>query len=58
MASTLYYNPLTFSSASYVVAHATGALASKSITAVYVDLEPGNPKSKHSEYAAPTSQPS
>ena len=43
----LYYNPLTFSSASFIAAHVTGALSNKSVVATLVDLEPGNPKSKH-----------
>ena len=43
----LYYNPMTFSSSSFVAAHVTGALADKSVVVILVDLEPGNPKSKH-----------
>lgn len=53
MSATLYYNPMTFSSASYITAHITGALEKKSVTAVFVDLEPGNPKSKHGELRFP-----
>ena len=43
----LYYNPMTFSSSSFITAHVTGALADKRVVATLVDLEPGNPKSKH-----------